>query len=113
MKFPAVNSETNTSSYRLRKFSDNSDKAEVRLVRMIRCDNRYFKNEGTSTGQKNSTTQGNVDERLKNNCWAVPRLTASAIVNGSEQHSSSAYDNSNRNDPKNQDINFSILNSPP
>ena len=113
MKFPAPGSETNTNLYRLRKFSDNSDKAEVRLVRMIRCDNRYFKNEGTSTGQKNSTTQANVDEKLKNNCWAVPRLTASAIVNGSEQHSSSAYNNSNRDNTRNKDINFSILNSPP
>ena len=113
MKFPAPGSETNTNLYRLRKFSDNSDKAEVRLVRMIRCDNRYFKNEGTSTGEKNSTTQENVDERLKNNCWAVPRLTASAIVNGSEQHSSSAYNNVNRENTRNQDINFSILNSPP
>ena len=113
MKFPAPGSETNTNLYRLRKFSDNSDKAEVRLVRMIRCDNRYFKNEGTSTGQKNSITQENVDERLKNNCWAVPRLTASAIVNGSEQHSSLAYTNVNRENTRNQDINFSILNSPP
>lgn len=113
MKFAPSGSETNQNLYRLRKFSDNSDKAEVRLVRMIRCDNRYFKNEGTSTGQKNSTTQANVDEKLKNNCWAVPRLTASAIVNGSEQHSSSAYTNSNRDNTRNQDINFSILNSPP
>ena len=113
MKFAAVGSETIPNLYRLRKFSDNSDKAEVRLVRMIRCDNRYFKNEGTSTGQKNSITQENVDERLKNNCWAVPRLTASAIVNGSEQHSSSAYNNSNRDNTRNKDINFSILNSPP
>ena len=63
--------------------------------------------------KNNSTTQAIVDEKLKNNCWAVPRLTASAIVNGSEQHSSLAYTNVNRENTRNQDINFSILNSPP
>lgn len=112
MKFAAPGFE-GSIQYRLRKFSDTDDKAEVRLVRMIRCDNRYFKNEGTSSGAKNTTTQSNVDEALKNNCWAVPRLTASAIVNGSEQYSSSSYNLTNRSNTRNTDFKFTILNSPP
>ena len=116
LKFPVFGSRDNVNTYRIRKMSDTEDKAELRLVRMIRCDNRYFSNEGTPNGDK-STAQNNVDEPLKNNCWAVPRLTASAIANGTAQANSMAlnqiYDNSNRYKPENTDFKFTILNSPP
>jgi hypothetical protein len=116
LKFPAFASRNNVSAYRIRKMSDTEDKAELRLVRMIRCDNRYFSNEGTLNGDK-STAQNNVDEPLKNNCWAVPRLTASAIANGTAQanstESNQTYNTSNRNTPENKDFKFTILNSPP
>ena len=116
LKFPSFTSRDNVNAYRIRKMSDTEDKAELRLVRMIRCDNRYFSNEGTFNGDK-STAQNNVDEPLKNNCWAVPRLTASAIANGTAQannvESNQTYNTSNRNTPENKDFKFTILNSPP
>lgn len=112
LKFPVFSSRLTANQYRTRKMSDTEDKAELRLVRMIRCDNRYFSNEGTAAGAK-STAQNNINEPLKNNCWAVPRLTASSIANGSEQGSSLAYSTSNRTDPENIDFKFTILDSPP
>jgi hypothetical protein len=112
LKFGTFNDRLTSNQYRTRKMSDTEDKAELRLVRMIRCDNRYFSNEGTAAGAK-STAQTNVNEPLKNNCWAVPRLTASSIANGSEQSTSSAYNNTNRNNTRNTDFKFTILNSPP
>ena len=116
LKFPVFGSRDNVNAYRIRKMSDTEDKAELRLVRMIRCDNRYFSNEGTLNGDK-STAQNNVDEPLKNNCWAVPRLTASAIANGTAQannvESNQIYNTGNRYNSENRDFKFTILNSPP
>ena len=116
MKFPTASNQTSFPSfYKSAKMSDNSDKLEVRLVRMIRCDNRYFKNEANLTGNQIAGSTGY--EILKNNCWAVPRLTASAIANGSAQHGENLsypdYNNANRNNFQNKDFKFTILNSPP
>jgi hypothetical protein len=115
LKFATFDNRT-TNQYRTRKMSDTEDKAELRLVRMIRCDNRYFSNEGTALGNK-STAQTNVNEPLKNNCWAVPRLTASSIANGCAQpninESRQLYNNVNRNNSENIDFKFTILNCPP
>jgi hypothetical protein len=56
------------SSYSVSKFHDLEDRLELRLVRMIRCDQRYF----------NQTS----DQQLKNTFWQVPRLTISSVVSG-------------------------------
>jgi hypothetical protein len=55
-----------------KKLSDYQDKAELRLVRMIRCDQKYYTNKPPI----------NTPEVLRNRTWMVPRLTDGAICNG-------------------------------
>lgn len=59
-----------------RKLHDYDDKAELRLVRMIRCDQRYYSNPDT--------------EDLRNRVWMVPKLTSNAIVNGTNRATTGA-----------------------
>ena len=54
--------------YKVSKFHDLDDRLELRLVRMVRCDQRYY--------------DQNSDQQLKNTFWQVPRLTISTVVTG-------------------------------
>lgn len=64
------------AGYAIQKADDFNDKYEVRLVRMIRCDQQYH---------TNKATQINTSELLRNRVWMVPRLTDAAICNGTSQ----------------------------
>jgi len=57
-----------SGTIKIKKLHDFNDRAELRLVRMIRCDQRYYDN--------------NSPEKLKNTVWSVPRITENAICNG-------------------------------
>lgn len=81
------------SGYAIQKADDFNDKYEVRLVRMIRCDQQYH---------TNKATQINTSELLRNRVWMVPRLTDAAICNGTSPNSifsqpPAPYDSSNFN----------------
>jgi hypothetical protein len=80
---PAPQGTPAQSLIKWKKLSDYQDKAELRLVRLIRCDQRYHTNKPPI----------NTPEVLRNRTWMVPRLTDAAICNGT--------------------FNKSILNSPP
>jgi hypothetical protein len=70
IKFDPNTTQTsaNTSNYKVSKFHDLDDRLELRLVRMVRCDQRYY--------------DQNSPETLKNSFWQVPRLTISSVVCG-------------------------------
>ena len=116
-RFPTDSTLDTEQGYRLLRRSDNNDKHEVRLVRMIRCDNRYHQN---SADQFASPTH-QVNDQLKNNVWSVPRITASAIANGNSQingQANTSWDpytqsNVNSNPELSKDFKFTILDSPP
>jgi len=61
------------TGFNVKKADDFNDRYEVRLVRMIRCDQQYH---------TNKATQINTSELLRNRVWMVPRLTDGAICNG-------------------------------
>lgn len=116
-RFPTNSSLDTGSGYRLLRRSDNNDKHEVRLVRMIRCDNRYYENTANSL----ATPTHNSRDQSKNNFWSVPRITASAIANGNSQINGQAntswnqytQSNVNSNPELSKDFKFTILDSPP
>jgi hypothetical protein len=68
IKFDPSTLSQNTSNYKVSKFHDLDDRLELRLVRMVRCDQRYY--------------NSNSDTQLKNTFWQVPRLTISTVVTG-------------------------------
>ena len=116
-RFPSNASGDTQTGYRLLRRSDNSDKHEVRLVRMIRCDNRYHQN----SADQFALPTHQVNDQLKNNVWSVPRITASAIANGNSQINGLAntswdpytQSNVNSNPELSKDFKFTILDSPP
>ena len=67
---PTTNQPPSPSSFKVKKAHDFNDKLELRLVRMIRCDQRYIK------------AGVNASERCANRMWNVPRLTDAAVCNG-------------------------------
>lgn len=77
MKFPEWNPLTQEPSspneFKVRKSHDFNDKHEVRLVRLIRCDQRFL------------NYQENTSEICVNRMWNIPRLTDAAICNGTSQ----------------------------
>lgn len=96
MKFPVFQNSQNVDSilstgyYQntwTKKANDFNDRYELRLVRFIRCDQRYYSN--------------STNEQLVNSVWNVPRLTESAICNGSTQPdnngNTTTYNSSNFN----------------
>lgn len=90
MKFPEYNINTQlppaVSDFKVKKAHDFDDRYELRMVRLIRCDQRYYDN--TSP------------ELLRNRTWTIPRLTDSAICNGTNQPingSISTYSSTNFN----------------
>lgn len=89
LKFPAFDTETQSApvstDFKVKKGDDFYDKYELRLVRLIRCDQRYYGNEYNNTGY----------EICANRMWHIPRLTDGAIVNGTnannEQYNASNF----------------------
>jgi len=73
MRFPEWDQLTQqpqiSTDFKVRKSHDFDDKHELRLVRLVRCDQKYWKNE-------------NISDRCINRLWNIPRLTDSAICNG-------------------------------
>ena len=72
MKFdPSTSTQTvsNYPNYKVSKFDDFRDRLELRLVRMIRCDQRYYDNASTN-------------HLAKTSFWMVPRMTISSIALG-------------------------------
>ena len=72
MKFdPSTSTQTpsNYPNYKVSKFDDFGDRLELRLVRMIRCDQRYYDN-------------ANINHLAKTSFWMVPRMTISSIALG-------------------------------
>jgi hypothetical protein len=68
IKFDPNTLSQNINNYKVSKFHDLDDRLELRLVRMVRCDQRYY--------------DQNSPETLKNSFWQVPRLTISSVVCG-------------------------------
>ena len=68
IKFDPSTTSQNINNYKVSKFHDLDDRLELRLVRMVRCDQRYY--------------DQNSPETLKNSFWQVPRLTISSVVCG-------------------------------
>jgi hypothetical protein len=64
---------TNTNSYKVSKVNDFKDRLELRLVRMVRCDQRYY-NDSAGPGFAYPTTRTKF--------WQVPRLTLSTVASG-------------------------------
>lgn len=77
------------NQFRIKKADDLDDKYEVRPVRLVRCDQKYYNNSSP--------------EYLRNSVWHVPVLTDAAICNGRSQNPI------NSNATQNQIINGSIL----
>jgi hypothetical protein len=75
MKFPEYNINTQNapavSEFKIKKAHDFDDRYELRMVRLIRCDQRYYDNSSP--------------ELLRNRTWTIPRLTDAAICNGTNQ----------------------------
>ena len=69
MKFDPSTSSQTVSNYKVSKFDDFRDRLELRLVRMIRCDQRYYDN-------------ANINHLAKTSFWMVPRMTISSIALG-------------------------------
>jgi hypothetical protein len=68
IKFDPNTTGQDINKYKVSKFHDLDDRLELRLVRMVRCDQRYY--------------DQNSPETLKNSFWQVPRLTISSVVCG-------------------------------
>ncbi len=116
MRFPdSFVDDPGLAAYKTFKMSDTNAFLELRPVRLIRCDNRYYSNQGDING--NSQINSNqYTQTIKNNVWAVPRLTASAIANGRTQLSGGTYglyNTQNWSNSQNKDAKFTILDSPP
>ena len=81
LKFPEHDIDTqlppSPNSFKVKKAHDFDDKYELRLVRLIRCDQRYYDN--------------NSPESLRNRTWMVPRLTDAAVCNGTNQKIDGIY----------------------
>lgn len=109
MKFPVFNTDTQTEEENFtseapdisfgntwtKKAHDFDDRYELRLVRLIRCDQRYYSNSS--------------QEYAANRLWNVPRLTDAAVCNGTNQPDASGgityYNSSNiLSDPQYQTI---------
>jgi hypothetical protein len=71
------------SNFKVKKADNFNDFFELRPVRLIRCDQNYYDN--------------NDDPATRNAFWNVPRLSISAIVNGSDQYNTAFYANVNFN----------------
>jgi hypothetical protein len=75
LKFPEFDIQNQSSpaasNFKVKKAHDFDDRYELRLVRLIRCDQRYYNNSSA--------------ELLRNRTWMVARLTDAAICNGTNQ----------------------------
>lgn len=74
MMFPPFNQANNTDYeeyaplFRVKKADDHDEKYEVRPIRLIRCDGKYYNN--------------SAPQYIRNAVWNVPILTDAAICNG-------------------------------
>jgi hypothetical protein len=76
LKFPQfdinIQSASSSTDFRVKKAHDFNDKYEVRMVRLVRCDQKYYDN-------------NNSVEFTRNRTWMIARLTDAAICNGTNQ----------------------------
>jgi hypothetical protein len=74
MKFDP-NNPANANNYKVSKLNDYKDRLELRLVRLVRCDQRYY-----NDGPSEQPGFGYATTRTK--FWQVPRLTLSTVASG-------------------------------
>lgn len=108
IKFPQYIDATTptTGDFYISKKHDSEDRLELRLVRLIRCDQRYHDN--------------NSPEKLRNKTWMVPRLSDSVICNGIAENLSTAgvantrltFDSTNHPEYKTPESNVLYRNNP-
>ena len=84
IKFPEYNDATPPSSnqFLISKKDNGQDRLELRLVRLIRCDQRYYDN--------------NSPEKLRNRTWMVPRLSDAVICEGVAEDKTASGSSNNR-----------------
>ena len=76
---------TGLDKYKIKKADCYRNEYELRPVRMIRCDQKYYNNESP--------------EDLRNNVWFVPKLTPAAIITGQYQRGVTYSSTTNTTEP--------------